>query len=121
MFSPITNNEAPHGATPLVGYLFDGLVISESYGSSDAAISLLQELARSHELGARRSHEARSHQRSYESCSRLEKVPPSEWRSLGGYFDYTHWADRDRFMELDRAIAAQRNQLFDSETDAGVF
>jgi len=36
----------------------------------------------------------------------LEKLPEGPWRSLGGYFDYSTWADRDRFLELDRAIAA---------------
>jgi len=27
------------------------------------------------------------------------------WRSLGGFLDYEHWPDRDRFVELDAAIA----------------
>ena len=35
----------------------------------------------------------------------LEKLPEGPWRSLGGYFDYRHWPDRDRFLELDKAIA----------------
>ena len=38
----------------------------------------------------------------------LPKVPPSPWRSLGGYLDYSSWKDRDRFLELDRAIARSR-------------
>ena len=32
------------------------------------------------------------------------KVP---WLSLGGCFDYTHWEDRERFVELDKAIALE--------------
>jgi hypothetical protein len=96
-------------------------MISESYGDSASAISLLQELARSQEQGTRRLREARTHQRSYENYHPLQKLPPGEWRSLGGYFDYTQWADRDRFLELDRAIAAQRNQLFEHESGGAIF
>ena len=35
----------------------------------------------------------------------LVMVAPGPWRSIGGYLDYTDWKDRERFMELDRAIA----------------
>lgn len=28
------------------------------------------------------------------------------WLSLGGHFDYVYWTDRDRFLELDKAIAS---------------
>lgn len=35
----------------------------------------------------------------------LQKVAAGPWRSLGGYFDYSGWVDRERFLELDRAIA----------------
>jgi hypothetical protein len=41
----------------------------------------------------------------------LSKVEPGPWRSLGGYLDYSHWQDRERFLELDRAIAAAPSQL----------
>jgi hypothetical protein len=34
------------------------------------------------------------------------KLPPTQFRSLGGYLDYDGWEDRERFMELDRAIRA---------------
>jgi hypothetical protein len=36
----------------------------------------------------------------------LQKLPPGPWRSLGGYFDYSKWSERDRFLELDHAILA---------------
>lgn len=36
----------------------------------------------------------------------LQKLEAGPWRSLGGYFDYSLWPERDRFLELDRAIAA---------------
>jgi hypothetical protein len=39
------------------------------------------------------------------SLGPLEKVAPGPWRSLGGYFDYGSWEDRERFLELDAAIA----------------
>lgn len=38
----------------------------------------------------------------------LSELPPSAWRSLGKRLDYTYWADRDRFVELDSAIMASR-------------
>jgi|HubBroStandDraft_5_1064220.scaffolds.fasta_scaffold1165583_1 hypothetical protein len=34
---------------------------------------------------------------------------PSLWRSLGGRLDYESWPQRQRFIELDRAIAATAN------------
>jgi hypothetical protein len=38
--------------------------------------------------------------------SGLELIPESHpWRSLGGFLDYEHWLDRDRFVELDEAIS----------------
>ncbi|HTA46677.1 MAG TPA: hypothetical protein VK789_29740 [Bryobacteraceae bacterium] len=36
----------------------------------------------------------------------LTQLAPGPWRSLGRHLDYTTWADRDRFVELDRAIEA---------------
>lgn len=122
--SPVTNNEAQNAAPEASAYILNNYFVSDSVfdRSSDAAIALLQELARAHEVGAPRSQEPRLHQRTYESAPPLKKLPPSEWRSLGGYFDYEHWADRDRFMELDRAIAAaQRSQPFDFESEDSLF
>ena len=80
--------------------------------------TLLQELARAQAIESPRLQEARAHHRPYEGTPALQKVPPSEWRSLGGFFDYCHWADRDRFLELDKAIAASRGgQTFEFEND----
>jgi hypothetical protein len=36
----------------------------------------------------------------------LQKLSPTPWLSLGEYLDYSDWEDRERFMELDRAIGA---------------
>lgn len=46
----------------------------------------------------------------------LPQIAPGPWRSLGRYLDYTNWADRDRFVELDRAIEA--NAQLDEAEDA---
>ena len=34
----------------------------------------------------------------------LVRLPPSPFRSLGGYFSYEGWPDQQRFMELDEAL-----------------
>jgi hypothetical protein len=51
----------------------------------------------------------------------LQELPPGTWRSLGKYLDYTNWADRERFIELDRAIqlAAQIGEEADEPFAAG--
>jgi hypothetical protein len=41
---------------------------------------------------------------------KLQKLSPSPCRSLGGYLDYSEWNDRTRFMELDSAIMARREE-----------
>ena len=123
MLNPQVNNESPRPTSPVPGYGFDGLIASDfDDGSTEAAISLLLELARAQEFSTPQPQEARTLQRSYEIGPPLEKLPPSPWRSLGGYFDYCYWADRERFMELDRAIAAaQHSQLAEIETDPEIF
>ena len=40
-----------------------------------------------------------------EQVGPIQKLAAGPWRSLGGYFDYSAWTDRERFRELDRAIA----------------
>lgn len=39
-----------------------------------------------------------------EAAPTLIRLPPGPWRSLGRRLDYTNWTDRERFLELDRAI-----------------
>jgi hypothetical protein len=36
----------------------------------------------------------------------LPMLTAGPWRSLGGCLDYTRWADRDRFRELDKILSA---------------
>jgi hypothetical protein len=40
----------------------------------------------------------------HEKLSVLYPLPVGPWRSLGKHLDYTNWADRDHFMQLDREI-----------------
>ena len=45
----------------------------------------------------------------------LVRLPPSPFRSLGGYFNYEGWPDQQRFMELDEALrlkALERPQIW---------
>ena len=122
LFNAQTSNETPQPASTVAGFVFDGLISSQFDGNSEAAISLLHQLAREQENGERQPQEGRTYQRPWENSSPLQKLPPSEWRSLGGYFDYCEWVDRERFMELDRAIAAnQRSQMFEIEPAAEMF
>jgi hypothetical protein len=41
------------------------------------------------------------------SPASLRKIEAGPFRSLGGYFDYSGWDARDRFLELDAAIARE--------------
>lgn len=48
----------------------------------------------------------------------LKPLAPGPWRSLGRYLDYSNWADRERFVELDRAI--QSNAQLDRDEIASL-
>jgi hypothetical protein len=37
-------------------------------------------------------------------------LPISSWRSLGGYLNYGTWTQRERFIELDKAIMTAQAQ-----------
>ena len=37
-------------------------------------------------------------------------LPISSWRSLGGYLNYATWTQRERFIELDKAIMTAQAQ-----------
>jgi hypothetical protein len=41
---------------------------------------------------------------------RLVRLPPSPFRSLGGYFNYAGWPEQQRFMELDDALRRQSRE-----------
>jgi hypothetical protein len=44
----------------------------------------------------------------------LVRLPPSPFRSLGGYFSYEGWPDQQRFMELDEAL---RRKAYENPQD----
>ena len=48
----------------------------------------------------------------------LQKLPLGPYRSLGGFLDYSNWAERDRFLELDLAIQAQSCKEETSEIES---
>jgi hypothetical protein len=99
---------------PLV-FLRDSLIDERTTSTitcgSEELRLLLGELADQQEPEARHS---RTDLASPVKCytAPLSKVDAGPYQSLGGYFDYTNWAGRDRFMELDKAISlipCQRN------------
>jgi hypothetical protein len=50
--------------------------------------------------------------------TRLRKLRPSPFRSIGGYLDYRGWPDCQRFMELDRAIQADAHESHNTNSGA---
>ena len=77
-----------------------------------------QEVRRTHqrESGTAPTQEMSTDALSCETETPLQKASAGSWVSLGGYFDYSTWADRERFVELDRAIAAS-GDLSEISTD----
>ena len=105
-----TFNET-HQPAEALGCLFNGLVPSRS-GNDDfeAWIATLTQLAEEHEQEVRITRNVRTDISSREVRPPLPKLAAGPWRSLGGYFDYSHWPDRERFLELDKAIATNRER-----------
>jgi hypothetical protein len=108
----------------LSGYLLNGLVSGESENGKETVehwIAILTRLADEQDRRSRvtRDFSSRNHtdEAARENRPALEKVAAGPYRSLGGYFDYSQWADRERFLELDRAIAAGQDLR---DEDAGV-
>lgn len=77
--------------------------------STDVLLALLRELENEPSRPSRRNQNIEKSAYSPEGREALQKVAHGPWRSLGGYFDYTDWQERDRFKELDRTIAESRH------------
>jgi hypothetical protein len=106
-------NEIAQLAEGLPGCLFNELLTDG--GSPEIWQALLREFKNEPDRPARRNQNIeKTDLASPESQGRLQKVAQGPWRSLGGYFDYTDWQDRERFMELDMAIARSQHS---SEAD----
>jgi hypothetical protein len=74
---------------------------------SEKWTSLVREFAEEQERGHRHVDKARDNTRPCEINMPRRKLSGGPWQSLGGYFDYSDWTARERFMELDEAIAAR--------------
>jgi hypothetical protein len=98
---------------------------SDNDGSSEAWLAFLKEYAGQAEESERAPRVNREENAGLElvpeAAGPLCRVEPGPWRSLGGYFDYSGWADRERFLELDRAIAAGEVQVESEDECETVF
>ena len=104
--------------------MINGVITTEPQKcSSEAWSSLLRTFAEEQEGVIRRIQDAGVSARSCEIHAPLLKVSARPWQSLGGHFDYSEWRARERFVELDQAIAAipYNKQLILSETDIEMF
>jgi hypothetical protein len=115
-----TFNETPQPAQGIAGYIFNGLAASKTENVSfEAWIATLAKLAEDHEREARIAHDGAVGVPPRETKPPLQKVAASPWRSLGGYFDYSHWPERERFLELDKAIASGQ-EIHDPDGERGI-
>jgi hypothetical protein len=107
------NGTSPQLADGIAGCLLNGLVASPSESGNETVehwIAILTRLAEEQDRGQRREISRREappvDEPAREMRSPLPKLAVGPWTSLGGYFDYSLWSERERFLELDRAIAA---------------
>jgi hypothetical protein len=102
-----TNNEIAHLAEGLPACMLREVLAANTNANSEAWLAFLREFTEEPEDNRRRaiSDDAVEPIAPSESNGPLQKLAAGPWRSLGGYFDYSAWTDRERFRELDRAIA----------------
>ena len=102
-----TYNETPRPAEIIPVSIFNGVVVSRAESESfEAWIAALTKLVDEREPEEAVAQDAGIGNAARESKPPLQKLAAGPWRSLGGYFDYSLWPDRERFLELDKAIAA---------------
>jgi hypothetical protein len=102
-------NDIAQLAEGLPGCMFNELLTDG--GSPEMWLALFREFENEPNRPTRRNQNVEKSEPSTENQGPLQKVAQGPWRSLGGYFDYTDWQDRERFMELDRAIALSRQSI----------
>ena len=103
MTNSSTFNETRQLAEGLSGCVFNRLVTSKTESSSfEAWVATLAMFVDEPERETRAQQDAATD----EIKPPLQKLAAGPWRSLGGYFDYSLWPDRERFLELNKAIAA---------------
>jgi hypothetical protein len=94
--------------------LFPGSTLNELFGvnSDDAASGTwLADALDEYTLDSCYSVRENDHQDAVgialgETSTPLPRLAAGAWRSLGGCLDYSGWKDRDRFLQLDKAIAS---------------
>ena len=87
--------------------MLNELITSESTSDNSGSwSSLLREFAEEQESATLHRENTGRNNPLCELNKRLPKLSAVPWQSLGGYFDYSNWVDRERFVELDKAIAA---------------
>jgi len=106
MHNLTTFNEIAEPVTALSECVIDNLLTVESNNDSEAWLALLRQY-----VFVDRERVVDTYDNSEDVISSPEIVEPLQpvaagpWRSLGGFMDYTGWAARERFLELDEAIA----------------
>jgi hypothetical protein len=115
-----TFHETPQPSQGIAGCILNGLVASRTESDSfEAWIGTLTKLAEKHERETPAGQDTGVGMPSRELKLPLQKLAAGPWRSLGGYFDYSHWPDRERFLELDKAIAASQ-ELREPDLDRSI-
>jgi len=109
MINSMTCNETPQSVTAVRNPMVYELTASNiDHGSSEWWGHLLRELADQQEPGTCHSRRpVKNSPRSPLPCkvaTPLARLAGGPYQSIGGFFDYSNWIDRDRFMELDKAI-----------------
>jgi len=101
-----THNEIPQPVIGLPGCNFNELTTALPNGFGPTTlIRLLLDWAREQQRETRGVGQTEVNVCSHAIDTPLSKVSAGPWISAGGYFDYSDWAARERFMELDKAIA----------------
>jgi hypothetical protein len=108
-------NEIAQLAEGLPGCMFNELLTND--GDSEKWLALFREFTEEPPRAKRRIQDIGRTDATSPESGPLQKVEPGPWRSFGGYLDYTHWQDRERFLELDAAIArAQQSNEADGDS-----
>jgi hypothetical protein len=100
------HNQIAQLAEGLPGCMFNDLLKND--GDSERWLALLREFVEEPPRAKRSVQDIGRTGTTSPQSGPLQKVQPGPWRSLGGYLDYSHWEDRERFLELDAAIARAR-------------
>ena len=109
-----THDEIPPSVVGFPDIILNELSDSETNGYSSEMWSLfLRTFADEQEHISQRVQHPPTTTHSCETNKPFQRLSGGPWQSLGGYFDYSQWAARERFVQLDKAIAAIPYQGFD--------